>query len=265
MMIFPSAAPLLWGNAMDDLDGPLLEFGCNAGELPSRETYSGIAAATLLSAIPGDVVVSVTVDMAAGPQTKTWFSSTVPDFVESMHEAVVSDFPLVRYYFAYPADTAPRRISDCVSDRQWRSSRAYSEFFKRTGAHYQLGIPTVHQRDRGCGWGINRTNRDFTAADIKRAAELQPTLALLDHIYAADASRGSNREHGEISQQCPGLTPRERQIIRLLADGLTVKQIAMRIGIAPRTVGTHLDNASGKLGRGGLVRVINRARDLGLV
>jgi DNA-binding CsgD family transcriptional regulator len=38
-------------------------------------------------------------------------------------------------------------------------------------------------------------------------------------------------------------TPREREIARLVADGLTNRQIAARLGITPDTVKKHLTNA----------------------
>jgi DNA-binding CsgD family transcriptional regulator len=44
------------------------------------------------------------------------------------------------------------------------------------------------------------------------------------------------------------LTDRERDILRLLADGLTNKQIAQRLYISPRTVGVHVSSILHKLG-----------------
>jgi len=51
------------------------------------------------------------------------------------------------------------------------------------------------------------------------------------------------------------LTPRETEVLRLLAtEGLTNRELGQRLGIAPATVGTHLDNARIKL------RVHNRVQ-----
>ncbi len=44
------------------------------------------------------------------------------------------------------------------------------------------------------------------------------------------------------------LTPREKEVIGLSADGLTSQQIADRLGMSPRTVNQHVDNVAGKLG-----------------
>ena len=43
------------------------------------------------------------------------------------------------------------------------------------------------------------------------------------------------------------LSPREREILLMLADGLTGKAIATRLSLSPETVRTHLRNAMTKL------------------
>jgi DNA-binding NarL/FixJ family response regulator len=43
------------------------------------------------------------------------------------------------------------------------------------------------------------------------------------------------------------LTPRELEVLQLLAEGLTQAQIASHLVISPRTVGTHIQNLLGKL------------------
>ncbi|HEY0602640.1 MAG TPA: response regulator transcription factor [Herpetosiphonaceae bacterium] len=44
------------------------------------------------------------------------------------------------------------------------------------------------------------------------------------------------------------ITPRERDVLQALAEGLTDKQIAQRLGISVETVRTHIVNLLGKLG-----------------
>lgn len=44
------------------------------------------------------------------------------------------------------------------------------------------------------------------------------------------------------------LTPREGEVLSALADGLTNKEIAGRLGISPGTVKTHVERLIGKLG-----------------
>ena len=40
----------------------------------------------------------------------------------------------------------------------------------------------------------------------------------------------------------PGLSPREQEVLELVAIGLSAKEIAGQIGIAPRTVEGHIDS-----------------------
>ena len=44
------------------------------------------------------------------------------------------------------------------------------------------------------------------------------------------------------------LTSREREVLSLLADGLSTKQIATELVITPRTIGTHVQSIFSKLG-----------------
>ena len=44
------------------------------------------------------------------------------------------------------------------------------------------------------------------------------------------------------------LTPRERQVVNLIAEGLTNKQIAARLTISERTAESHVEQIRGKLG-----------------
>ena len=45
-----------------------------------------------------------------------------------------------------------------------------------------------------------------------------------------------------------GLTPREVEVLKLLARGLSNKEIAERLVISPKTVGNHVEHIYGKIG-----------------
>lgn len=70
------------------------------------------------------------------------------------------------------------------------------------------------------------------------------------------------REGVEIAAR---LTRRERQVLELLSAGLTMGQIASRIGISPRTVETHVAKVYRKLGVRTRVQAVSRAATLGIV
>ena len=45
-----------------------------------------------------------------------------------------------------------------------------------------------------------------------------------------------------------GLSPREREVLALVAEGLSNHGIADRLGVSDRTVETHMNQVFGKLG-----------------
>ncbi|HEY6421410.1 MAG TPA: response regulator transcription factor [Candidatus Binataceae bacterium] len=45
----------------------------------------------------------------------------------------------------------------------------------------------------------------------------------------------------------PRLTRREREVLRLIGEGATTKEMAMRLGISPRTAQVHRENLKQKL------------------
>ena len=64
-------------------------------------------------------------------------------------------------------------------------------------------------------------------------------------VYLLDEATPDGDESGRTS---PALSPRQREVIELVAEGLTSTQIADRLGVSPETVRTHLRNARLKLG-----------------
>ena len=61
------------------------------------------------------------------------------------------------------------------------------------------------------------------------------------------------------------LTPREIEVLCLVADGLSNKAIAARLGISPQTVKFHVASISGKLGAANRTDAARRAIQRGIV
>lgn len=62
----------------------------------------------------------------------------------------------------------------------------------------------------------------------------------------------------------PELTDRERDVLDLIAGGLTNTTIANRLGLATKTIGNHISNIFAKLQVAGRAEAIVRARQQGL-
>jgi len=69
----------------------------------------------------------------------------------------------------------------------------------------------------------------------------------------------------ERAQSSLGITEREREVLQLLADGRSNKEIAARLGLSPNTVKTHVARLFEKLRVARRTEAIALARELGLV
>ncbi|MDP9021099.1 MAG: response regulator transcription factor [Actinomycetota bacterium] len=67
------------------------------------------------------------------------------------------------------------------------------------------------------------------------------------------------------SSEPPSLTGRERDVLRLMSEGLTNQQIAERLVLSPRTVKTHVANMLAKLGVSDRTSAVARGFRLGLL
>jgi DNA-binding NarL/FixJ family response regulator len=57
----------------------------------------------------------------------------------------------------------------------------------------------------------------------------------------------------------PRLTPRERQVLSLVAHGYTSRQIGEKLGISPRTAETHRVNIGRRLGIRNVAQMVRYA------
>lgn len=65
--------------------------------------------------------------------------------------------------------------------------------------------------------------------------------------------------------QALGLTPRELQILQRMAEGLSNKEIAARLGVTENTVKTHAGRVYDKLGARRRTQAVQLARQQGLI
>jgi LuxR family transcriptional regulator, maltose regulon positive regulatory protein len=85
------------------------------------------------------------------------------------------------------------------------------------------------------------------AAGREAAAAVERTLDLGAATLAARAQRVLDACTGKHRSPRPEVTPREREVLRLLAEGLTNQQIAERLVVSQHTVHRHVTNILRKL------------------
>jgi DNA-binding NarL/FixJ family response regulator len=84
---------------------------------------------------------------------------------------------------------------------------------------------------------------DLAASELRaevRAGRMDSEA--VDAVLAAAGHRIPGRRSGPA-----GLTPREVEVLRLLARGLSNKQIAAQLVISPKTVGNHAEHIYAKI------------------
>lgn len=81
----------------------------------------------------------------------------------------------------------------------------------------------------------------------------------------ADAYVIAAAANPEDAQAVEALTPRETQVLELVAEGLSNKAIAARLGVSDETVKFHLASVLGKLGASNRTDAVRRAIRRGLV
>ena len=85
------------------------------------------------------------------------------------------------------------------------------------------------------------TTRRPSCAPRSRAGRLDGDA--VEAVLAAAGHRVARRREGPA-----GLTPREVEVLRLLARGLSNKEIAARLVISPKTAGNHIEHIYAKIG-----------------
>lgn len=127
----------------------------------------------------------------------------------------------------------------------------------RAGAHGFLG-KAAEPTD------LIRSVRDM--AKGKAMLSQSATQSVIDYIAGRSANAGvPTSSQLATPQQIHGLTPREREILRFVAQGLDNETIASKLFISPFTVKTHVNRTMQKLGVSGRAQLVRVAYQHGLV
>ena len=118
-------------------------------------------------------------------------------------------------------------------------------------------------------WGLSRIIMD-THPDLDRLARQSGATAPLpgaDDAETRPARETATKPPATRASAARGslLSPKEREVVRLLATNLSNKQIALAMGVAETTVKWHFKNLFRKLNAGSRSHLLSRARMVGLI
>lgn len=135
--------------------------------------------------------------------------------------------------------------------------------WQRIGQPY----PEARARWRAAEARIRAGDRQGAADRLRRAAELAEGLRaapLRDAV--ADLARRGRIDSGDPADRAvvAALTPREWEVLRLVADGRSNREIATALFISAKTASVHVSNILAKLGVGGRGEAAAAAHRMGL-
>jgi DNA-binding CsgD family transcriptional regulator len=220
------------------------QFVAEAGEIEGDEPFPPAFLAVLQRLVPCEEVTFSELDRIAQVELGlTRFpEADLHDVPEIRYWAIRQEHPIC-WHHEVTRDWRAYRLTDFVTRRQLRRSRIYAEWFRPAGVEHELAFgldsPLTHTKvfifDRPGGPDFDE--RDRVVLDV-----LRPYLAM--RYRAARGVRETPEEAGTGFD----LTPREREVLALVAEGQTNAQIAERLWISAGTVRRHLENAYAKLG-----------------
>jgi DNA-binding CsgD family transcriptional regulator/tetratricopeptide (TPR) repeat protein len=198
---------------------------------------------------------------------------------------LISTGRLARYTFT-AEESKPLYNSLCGYDRYYFEEEEYSieaakALFARNWGDEELALQHFQKAVAFCdkyeekpwrAWYLYEQARLLEDRDRERAgllleeatAEakrlgLQP---LTEHIKAYL----NRQDRGKVIGRMPaGITRREKEVLCLLARGLTDKEIASELNLSPYTVGNHLRNIYGKIGKNTRGEAVHWAVSTGLI
>ena len=153
------------------------------------------------------------------------------------------------------------KISDMLTNSQFRSLALFNEWHRPNGIEYQLGMPLLHSKDFLTGISFNRGKVDFSEEErlilnilghhIRQAFK---NAEVIGRIREDKTGIGTMLMDGK-AKDLPieymkflGITLREAEILYWTAQGKTNAEISIILNISLNTVKTHLAHIYQKLG-----------------
>jgi DNA-binding CsgD family transcriptional regulator len=186
----------------------------------------------------------------------------------SIQRHIREGYPFADRY-ASGRDRTPLSAARITGARVWQHSATADALRQALGTRHMLGIPFPGTAPHVSGFVVHRSGKDFSSHDLRYAARVQPLLkaAATHRSLLAALRKDAVGERGLHADHSPAvaLTPRELNVLHLLATGMSADAMARRLGISPRTVHKHLQALYRKLGAADRLSAVLHAQNAGLL
>ena len=153
-----------------------------------------------------------------------------------------------------------------VWDMGWDPNLAFEHLAALDEAHHPVIALLPDEFHVAAAWGAGVRSillRDSDGTTLMAAmTAVAQDLVVLDSRLPVPVPAALNQSQPPVLSD---LTPREDEVLHLLAEGLPNKSIADRLGISEHTVKFHVNSIMGKLGAQSRTEAVTRATRLGLL
>ena len=145
------------------------------------------------------------------------------------------------------------KTSDFYSQRQWHNSPMYCDYLRHSAVEDEIVSCLATSPGRSVRLLLRRASGTFRERDRMLIALLRPHLGA---IYETHARHRTDKVQ---------LTPRQRDLLHLVAEGYTNREIGRRLCLSEGTVRKHLENIYGRLGVSSRTAAVARVKSLGII
>ena len=161
----------------------------------------------------------------------------------------------------------PKSRRTCSSPTSWNASAALAG---QAGSHREAArlfgaAAAIRQRIGAVRFKVYDAGYEASVAALRDALgekDFDSAWAEGAALSTEEAIAYAQRGRGERKRPTSGwasLTPTERDVVRLVSEGLANNDIATRLFVSPRTVQTHLTHVYTKLGLSSRVQLVQEA------
>lgn len=175
--------------------------------------------------------------------------------IEAVYWDYADECPTAAYRWR-TGDPASVRMDDVISRRTWHRCNFYNAYWRPYDLeHYvEVGFDAPPEHHHFVSLARHHDAPEFSERDRDLLELLRPHLARMRELAELRSRVAADEQDTSL------LTPREQEILDLVAEGKTNAEIASALWIAPSTVKKHLENVYEKLGVRGRAAAVTRVR-----